>query len=102
MAPKLLADFTLPITLDMFLTLFWVEREWYDAFMRDKLENLEIEIADWEASASKDVMTRHIKSYHPSKISFPGLPSYAEVRCSFLCLFLVSSSSPPLPPSPRA
>lgn len=80
MAPKLLADFMLPISLDSFLTFFWVERTWCEAFMREKLENLEIDIADWEAGANKDVMVRQIRSYHPSKISFPGLPSYAEVR----------------------
>jgi len=80
MAPKLLADFSLPLSLETFLKLFWVDRQWCETFMREKLENLEIDIADWETGATNEVRVRQIKSYHPSKISFPGLPSYAEVR----------------------
>lgn len=79
MAPVRLAEFLLQTDLNTFLREFWTDGAWYERFLREKLEDLDITIGEWEPSSTNvTVMNRNIKSYHPSKISFPGLPSYAE------------------------
>ena len=88
MAKKLM-DLTLPLGLDE-LMRFWMDKEWQLAFMRDKLLDLDISIGDWETCSSSSgeavdnarvssfCLTRKIRSFHPNKVSFPGLPSHAE------------------------
>lgn len=79
MAPSVLKEFNLPVDIDDFLSTFWLDNKWYEMFLIDKLEDINVTIGDWteQGPGSK---TRQIKSYHPSKISFPGLPSHAEVQ----------------------
>ena len=82
MAPTLLKEFLLQCNIDAFLKNFWLDVGWYERFLSDKLEDINISIGEWSAppSGSLTSFTRNVKSYHPSKISFPGLPSHAEVR----------------------
>jgi hypothetical protein len=80
MAPVLLNEFSLPIDIDTFLEMFWLKSEWYEDFLIDKLLDLSVEIGPWAAVSEQSTsQVRTVKSYHPSKISFPGLPSHAEV-----------------------
>ena len=82
MAPTLLKEFLLQCNIDAFLKNFWLDIGWYERFLSDKLEDINISIGEWSvpSSGSLTSFTRNVKSYHPSKISFPGLPSHAEVR----------------------
>ena len=67
-------EFHLPVDTTTFLNLFWLDgnNHYYLTFLQDKLKNLDISISDWNENSRK------IRSLHPSKISFPGLPSHAE------------------------
>mmetsp|Transcript_8914 Transcript_8914/g.14815 ORF Transcript_8914/g.14815 Transcript_8914/m.14815 type:complete len:736 (+) Transcript_8914:105-2312(+) len=79
MAPSVLSEFTLSVDIDNFTRIFWLKNKWYENFLANKLQDLNIEIGDWEALPGQiDSKTRTICSHHPSKVSFPGLPSHAE------------------------
>jgi hypothetical protein len=58
--------------------IFFLEKSWYEKFLRDKLEDKEVQVGDWDATQGSAILTRKIRSFHPSKVSFPGLPSHAE------------------------
>lgn len=76
-----LKEFSLPISMEKFLSMFWFDDNtlYYEKFLIDKLEDLSVNIADWESmDDSSTSKSRKIHSYHPSKVSFPGLPSHAE------------------------
>lgn len=80
MAPTVLKEFTLSVDMETFLDAFWLDTAWYEKFLTEKLEDLRVEVGEWNGSPGPQSMrTRSICSYHPSKISFPGLPSHAEV-----------------------
>lgn len=86
MAPQLLKEFDLSIDYEEFLKVFWIDKNFYESFLVDKLSDLSVTIGEWERSVDKvNVQVRNVKSYHPSKISFPGLPSHAEVCMSNNC-----------------
>jgi hypothetical protein len=86
MEPNLIRSYQLPTTLDSLIQTCWNKREFYERFLLDKLKDIGVEIEDWRIDEGKPhVKVRNIKSFHPSKISFPGLPSHAEV---ILCLLL--------------
>ena len=83
------AEFNLNIDIDSFVTIFWKDIAWYDRFLCDGLGDINVNISEWECMNTNQhvadnglnlVMSRKIHSYHPSKMSFPGLPSHAEVR----------------------
>lgn len=82
MAPKVLKEFVLQCSIDTFVRSFWLDVNWYERFLSDKLLDISINVSDWVLSSEKPFIayTRNVKSYHPSKISFPGLTSHAEVR----------------------
>lgn len=83
MPPVPITQFTLGVHIDTFLELFCRTSTWYEDFLTHKLMNLSVSVSDWTPSVGNDkVLTRTIRSYHPSKISFPGLPSHAEVDMS--------------------
>ena len=67
-------EFHLPVDMTTFLNLYWLDGDnhYYHTFLKEKLKNLDISISDWYDN------TRKIRSLHPSKVSFPGLPSHAE------------------------
>ena len=67
-------EFHLPIDTSTFLNLFWLDANnyYYYSFLHDKLQDLDVSMSEWSDSSRK------IRSLHPSKISFPGLPSHAE------------------------
>lgn len=71
-----ITDFQLPVKFDDFCTIFWHEKEWYADFMQNKLQDINIYIGEWTEHDDKSLV-RNIKSDHPSKVSFPGLPSHA-------------------------
>jgi hypothetical protein len=76
-----LKEFSLPISMEDFLSMFWFDNDtfYYERFLIDKLEDLSVNISKWESiDASSTSKSRKIHSYHPSKVSFPGLPSHAE------------------------
>eukprot|EP01040_Poterioochromonas_malhamensis_P004114 gene4114-4404_t len=79
MAPNLLKTYQITIDLHQFLQLCWYNVEFYENFMVQKLQDIHVTIGTWDTSKEKNnVKTREIKCFHPSKISFPGLPSHAE------------------------
>lgn len=82
MAPTLLKEFLLQCNVDAFLKNFWLDVGWYERFLADKLEDISITVGEWSLSSTGSLtsFTRNVRSCHPSKISFPGLPSHAEVR----------------------
>ena len=82
MAPKVLKEFVLKCSIDSFVKSFWLDVNWYERFLSEKLLDISINVGEWTLSSDKPLTayTRNVKSYHPSKISFPGLPSHAEVR----------------------
>lgn len=67
-------EFVLPIDSSTFLTVFWQDKNhsYYLSFLQNQLKNLDISISDWADGARK------VRSMHPSKVSFPGMPSHAE------------------------
>ena len=76
----MLKDFVLPVDMESFLSAFWDDAGWYEKFLTEKLEDLNVKIDEWTAvQGAANTKSRSILSYHPSKISFPGLPSHAEV-----------------------
>ena len=80
MAPVTLNDFTLNIDVDGFYEMFWGNAQWFEEFLINKLKDLSVSVGDWAPSPEQpNAHTRTVKSYHPAKISFPGLPSHAEV-----------------------
>lgn len=87
MSPVLLAEFTLGIDIDSFLAIFWHDNFFYESFLTEKLLDLSVNIGEW--STTSNIRSRNIRSYHPSKISFPGLASHAEV----LTIFILASNS---------
>jgi hypothetical protein len=78
MATKL-KEFTLPIGLTGFLDEFWLDVGWYEKFLTEKLLDLSVEVEPWTMGNNPNVKSRKVKSFHPAKVSFPGLPSHAEV-----------------------
>lgn len=81
MAPVVLSEFTLTIDIDGFIDMFWSKPGWYEEFLVGKLLDLSVNIGEWGPSPElPNAQARTVRSYHPSKISFPGLPSHAEVR----------------------
>lgn len=126
MSKGLLCEFLLPIDLDAFLALFWLDGvvldtegsggagvgvlttgSWYERFLCEKLEDLSVSIGEWrcscgspqarkgswECSCGSGRKTRSVRSYHPSKISFPGLPSHAESFKTHTLIVTQSSNS---------
>jgi hypothetical protein len=87
MAPKLLKEFVLGCGINTFVNRFWLDVAWYERFLSEKLLDISINIEEWALTSakSKTSFTRKVKSYHPSKISFPGLPSHAEVNHRVYC-----------------
>lgn len=80
MAPIVLKRFELPVDCDVFLNKFWINIAFYERFLIEKLLDVGVEIGEWTVSADKvGNRQRTVRSFHPSKISFPGLPSHAEV-----------------------
>jgi hypothetical protein len=97
MSPFVLKEFLLKCDLQTFLNDFWLETKWYERFLSEKLEDLSVTVGEWnDAEGSSTSFTRNVKSYHPSKISFPGLPSHAEVNaCSiYVCRYILFYASP--------
>jgi hypothetical protein len=88
MAPNLLKTYTVPIDIASFIDLCWFNAQFYETFLVDKLHDIGVNIGPWTDHASgsdkKCIKTRNVQCFHPSKISFPGLPSHAEVRLLFL------------------
>jgi hypothetical protein len=82
MAPIVLSEFALAVDLEGFVELFWSKPQWYEEFLTEKLLDLSVNVGEWSPNPEDPAtQVRTVKSYHPSKISFPGLPSHAEVCC---------------------
>lgn len=80
MAPIVLSEFSLAVDIHGFLDMFWTKPGWYEEFLVGKLLDLSVNIGEWAPSPEQPTaQARTVRSYHPSKISFPGLPSHAEV-----------------------
>ena len=91
MAPVTLNDFTLNIDVDGFYEMFWGNPQWFEEFLINKLKDLSVSVGDWAPSPEQpNAHTRTVKSYHPAKISFPGLPSHAEVTIQGGSMFIYS------------
>ena len=86
----LLKEFFIDVDLDTFYTVFWLNPQWYKDFLTNQLKDIEIQISDWEKAPFESSTTtatdsfpvslkRKVRSLHPAKMSFPGLPSHAEV-----------------------
>lgn len=80
----LVKEFAIETDLETFYKLFWLNENWYRDFLVNQLEDLQVEIGEWQkldSNSGNEVslhMSRKIKSMHPSKVSFPGVPSHAE------------------------
>ena len=76
---SLLGEYKLPLDLAGFLHM-WLDQEWNEFFLEDRLKDINVTLSEWEADEdnSSNLITRKLRSHHPSKISFPGLPSHAE------------------------
>lgn len=80
--PTLLKEFILGIAIEDFLNLFWIDSSFTYDFLTEQLNDIDVTISEWEILLSDTPnisgKRRQIVSFHPSKISFPGLPSHAE------------------------
>lgn len=88
MAPITLTEFNLSIDVDGFYQMFWEKPQWFEEFLTSKLKDLSVNVGEWAPSPEQpSAHVRTVRSYHPAKISFPGLPSHAEVRnCEYILL----------------
>ena len=96
-----ISEFSLPTDIQTLFTKFWLDKQWYENFLNEVLEDKNIFISEWVEK--ENVRSRNVESYHPSKVSFPGLPSHAESMklqrvmntdgCSDTSLFIHESSS---------
>ncbi len=76
----LLKEFLLAISPDAFVDAFWLSSQWYEKFLVEKLLDVDVTIEEWTSDDIVDsIKRRKVRAFHPSKISFPGLPSHAEV-----------------------
>jgi hypothetical protein len=79
----LLKEFVIETDLKTFYEIFWSDPSWYANFLENQLQDLNVEVCSWETSntGNESIVkrVRKVKSFHPSKVSFPGLPSHAEV-----------------------
>ena len=88
-----IAEFLLPTDLETFVKLFWKSSSFYHDFLAEKLNDKHVVVGEWRNTSSSSSSSsslsssdnkehtqrsRDISSHHPSKISFPGLPAYAE------------------------
>jgi hypothetical protein len=91
MAPIVLKSFELSIDIENFLNEFWIDKTFYQGFLVEKLLDVGVEIEEWQDSVDHPSRGKHrsVRSFHPSKISFPGLPSHAEVISYFIYFFLL-------------
>lgn len=88
MAPVELKSFELPLDCEDFLHKFWFNIAFFERFLIEKLLDVGVEIEAWKQSGDHPInRSRTVRSLHPSKISFPGLPSHAEV-ITFLNMIL--------------
>lgn len=88
-----LAQFTLPMDVDTFLRSYWYDGAWYERFLSDHLEDLNVTVGEWSITPDGSNKVRQIHSYHPSKVSFPGLPTHAESLKTQTIIFTPASSS---------
>lgn len=67
------------LNLSSFLHM-WLDGEWNEFFLSDRLKDINVSVGEWEVEGGEEssILMRKVRSYHPSKISFPGLPSHAE------------------------
>lgn len=108
MSQTLLKSFQLDIPVDYFLQNFWLSK-FYEKFLEEKLLDKEISTETWRkesniedlssttssSSSSSSISStiisincfnenekirKTIQSLHPSKVSFPGLPSHANCQ----------------------
>jgi len=85
-----LASDQLPADLNGVLGVLWFDNldngnnggSWYETFLKETLDNEQVEVGEWRHTSvgqeKSVIMTRSVRSLHPSKLSFPGLPSHAE------------------------
>ncbi len=73
-----IAEFTVHLNTREYLQHFWFDKSQFETFLSTKLEDKNIAIDDWTNLGNSQ--TRQVKSAHPSKISFPGLPSHANSK----------------------
>jgi hypothetical protein len=78
MAPVVLKEFILPCDIDTFLKCFWLDSAWYERFLVEKLEDINVTVGEWAPAQEAVGFIRSVRSAHPSKLSFPGLPTHAE------------------------
>jgi len=76
----ILSEFSIPIDLNSFITYFWSDPVWYKNFLIEQLEDLNVVVGEWEENSQlgNEIINRTINSDHPSKVSFPGLPSHSQ------------------------
>ncbi len=81
MAPIILKTFELPIDCEVYLSSFWSKPGFYERFLVEKLSDVGVQIGEWSIGVDNpNTKLRTVRCFHPSKISFPGLPSHAEVN----------------------
>ena len=84
---SLLVEFSVPLEINSFITHFWSDGSFIDRFLRVQLEDLNVRVGEWEENGFNCVL-REISSEHPSKVSFPGLPSHAQsMKSQYIQIF---------------
>jgi hypothetical protein len=82
-----LMEFNVSIDIDNFTEIFWIDNRWYEKFLIEKLNDMNVKIGEWSTTLDgMSTKSRNVRSFHPSKISFPGLPSHAEVKFLYFIL----------------
>jgi hypothetical protein len=92
MVSSLLKEYTVSIDIASFASLFWLDAHFFESFLVDQLHDKEVKVGQWKDIVGHDkkhMKTRTVKCFHPSKASYPGLPSHVDVS-NFLHFLRVS------------
>ena len=47
---QVLAEFIVPVELNVLITQFWSDSAWYAKFLEEQLEDLKVIVGEWEES----------------------------------------------------
>ena len=76
---QVLSEFSVPVDLNLFITQFWSDSQFFARFLEYRLEDLKVHVGEWEeGDVDSNEIVRKISSDHPSNVSFPGLPTHAH------------------------
>ena len=77
LSSTIICEFMVNSPKERFIAEFWNDKNVYEMFLVKELDNKDVVIEDW-VHRNSEFQSRMVHSSHPSKISFPGLPSHAK------------------------